>query len=78
MAKELRKAIMNKSKAKNSYVKCPSRENFVTYKNAKTKCNYVIHYQKKKAKEKIFKEATKGRVMSKGNLLEDSKSFLNK
>ena len=37
MAKELRKAIMNKSKAKNSYVKCPSRENFVTYKNAKTK-----------------------------------------
>ena len=43
MAKELRKAIMNKFKAKISYVKCPSRENFVTYKNAKTKCNYVIH-----------------------------------
>ena len=43
IAKELRKAIMSKSKAKNSYVKCPSRENFVTYKNAKTKCNYVIH-----------------------------------
>ena len=43
IAKELRKAIMSKSKAKNSYVKCPSRENFVTYKNVKTKCNYVIH-----------------------------------
>ena len=39
MTRELNKAIMSKYKVKNSYVKWPSRENFVAYKKAKNKCN---------------------------------------
>ena len=39
MTRELSKAIMTKSKAKNSYVKWSSRDNFVAYKKAKNKCN---------------------------------------
>ena len=39
MTRELSKAIMTKSKAKNSYVKWPSRENFVAYTKTKNKCN---------------------------------------
>ena len=39
MTRELSKAVMTKSKVKNSYVKWPSRENFVAYKKAKNKCN---------------------------------------
>ena len=44
MTKELSKAIMNKSKAENSYVKWPSREDFVAYKKPKTN---AIHYLEK-------------------------------
>ena len=39
MTRELSKAIMTKSKAKNSYVKWSSGDNFVAYKKAKNKCN---------------------------------------
>ena len=37
MTRELSKAIMTKSKVKNSYVKWPSRENFVAYTKTKKK-----------------------------------------
>ena len=60
MARELSKAIMANSKVKNSYVKWPSRENFVAYEKAKNKCNSLT----RKAKRKLFKEATKIGVMS--------------
>ena len=59
MTRELSKAIMTKSKAKNCYVKWPSRENFVAYKKAKNKCNSLF----RKAKRKLFQEATKGGVL---------------
>ena len=58
--RELIKAIMTKSKVKNSYVKSPSRENFVAYKQAKNKRNSLT----RKAKRKFFKEATKSGMMS--------------
>ena len=54
MTRELSKAIMTKSKVKHSYVKWPSRENFVAYKKAKNKCNSLT----RKPKRKFFKEAT--------------------
>ena len=37
MTRELNKAIMTKSKAKNSYINWLSGENFVAYKKAKNK-----------------------------------------
>ena len=39
MTKDLSKAIMNNSKAKNKYLNWPSRENFISYKRTKNKCN---------------------------------------
>ena len=35
MTKELRKAIMDRSRFKNKYLKWPTRENFLVYKKAK-------------------------------------------
>ena len=35
MTKELRKAIMDRSRLENKYLKWPSRENFLAYKKAK-------------------------------------------
>ena len=55
MTKDLSKTIMMKSKAKNHYVKWPSRENFLGFKKAKNKCTSI----NKKAKKDHFKEATK-------------------
>ena len=60
MTRELSKAMMIKSKIKNSYVKWHSRENFVAYKKAKNKCNSLT----RKAKRKFFKAATKSEIMS--------------
>ena len=39
MTKDLSKAIMNKSKAKNKYLNWPPRENFISCKRTKIKCN---------------------------------------
>ena len=49
MTQELSKAIMTKSKVKNSYA---------AYKKGKNKCNSLT----RKAKRKFFKEATKSRM----------------
>ena len=72
MTRELSKAVMTKSKVKHSYVKWPSRENFVAYKKAKNKCNSLT----RKAKMKFFKEATKGGMMSNRTFWKTVKSFL--
>ena len=72
MTRELSKAIMTKSKVKNSYVKWPSRENFVAYKKEKNKCNSLT----KKAKRKFFKEATKSGVISNRIFWKTLKPFL--
>ena len=73
MTRELSKAIMTKSKFKNSYVKWPSRENFVAYKKAKIKCNYSLN---RKAKRTFFNKATKSGVMSNRNFWKTVKPFL--
>ena len=46
MAKDLNKAIINKSKAKNKYLNWPSRENFISYKRTKSKCNSLTEKAK--------------------------------
>ena len=57
--KDLSKAIINKSKAKNKYLNGPSRENFISYKRTKNKCNSLI----KNAKRNFFKKATKDGII---------------
>ena len=47
MTKELRKAIMNKSKIRQKYQKWPSRENFLALTEAKTFCNKLSKSVKK-------------------------------
>ena len=39
---------MEKSRLRNRHLKYPSRENFVAYKNIKSKCNYLLTQPKKK------------------------------
>ena len=72
MTKELRKAIMVKSKARNRYLKWPSRENYVSHKKFKNICNSLT----KKAKEIYFKEATKNGIMTNKNFWGTVKPFL--
>ena len=48
MTKEIRKKIMKISKSKYLYFKWPSGENFLAYKNEKSKCNNITKYAKKK------------------------------
>ena len=60
MTNGLSKAIMSKSKAKNKYLNWPSRENFISYKGTKNKCNSLT----KEAKRDFFKEATKDGIMT--------------
>ena len=59
MTKKLSKAIMKKSKRRNKYLKWPSRENYVSFKKPKNKCNSLT----KKTKT-TFKEAIKDEIMS--------------
>ena len=72
MTRELSKAIMIKSKVKNSYVKWPSQENFVAYKKAKSKCNSLT----RKAKRNFIKETTKSGMMSNRTFWKTVKPFL--
>ena len=65
MPKELRKAIMSRSRFKNKYLKWPSRENFLVYKKAD-----------KKAQKDYFKKATTDGVMSTRKLWNTVKPFL--
>ena len=60
MTKDLSKAIMKNSIAKNKYLNWSSRENFISYKRTKNKCNSLT----KKAKRDFFKEATKDGIMT--------------
>ena len=72
MTKELSKAIMEKSKSRNKYLKWPSRENYVSYKKSKNKCNSLT----KKAKKIFFKEATKDGIMSNKKFWSTAKPFI--
>ena len=55
MTKELSKAVINKSKTRNKYIKWPSTENFLAMKRAKSYCNYLTRTTKKS----FFQRATK-------------------
>ena len=72
MTKDLDKATMEKSKSRNKYLKWPSRENYVSYKKSKNKCNSLT----KKAKKIFFKEATKDGIMSNKKFWSTVKLFL--
>ena len=72
MTKELRKAIMDRSRLKNKYLKWPSRENFLAYKKAKNICNSLNN----KAKKDYFKKATADGVMSNRKFWNTVKPFL--
>ena len=62
MAKELSKAIMNKSKIRNNYQKWSSRGNFLAFKEAKKFCNKLT----KSVKKAYFRKVTgKGFVNNK-------------
>ena len=63
---------MNQSKAKNKYLNWPSRENFISYKRTKNKCNSLT----KKAKRDFFKEATKDGIMTSKKFWHTVKPFL--
>ena len=55
MTKNLRKAIMNRSRLKHKYLKYPSRENFIAFKKMKNQCNSLC----KKMKKQFFKNSCK-------------------
>ena len=62
MIKELRKAIMEKSRLRNKRLEHPSRENFLAYRNIKNKCNNSL----KQSKNKYIKDiSNKGAATSK-------------
>ena len=66
MNKELSEEIMKKSRLRNRYLKYPSRENVLAYKNIKNKCNNYL----KQSKKKYIKD-----ISNKG--VATSKSFWN-
>ena len=63
---------MEKSKSRNKYLKLPSRENYLSYKKSKSKCNSLI----KKVKKIFFKKATKDGIMSNKTFWSTAKPFL--
>ena len=62
MTQQLSKAIMNRSKLRNRYIKWPSRENFLDYKKAKNTCNNLSKFAKKSYFDKV---TSKGFVSNK-------------
>ena len=72
MTKELRKAIMDRSRLKDKYLKWPSREKFLAYKKAKNTCNSL----NKKAKKDYFEKAMADGVMSNRKFWNTVKLFL--
>ena len=53
MTKQLSKAIMNRSKLRNRYIKWPFRENFLNYKKANSTCNNLNKSVKKPYFDKV-------------------------
>ena len=74
MTKELSKSIMNRSRFKNRYLKCPCRENFLAYKKAKNRCIYL---NKEKTKKSFSVKATENGIMSSKKFWNTVKPFLS-
>ena len=72
MTKELRKAILDRSRFKNKYLKWLSRENFLACKKAKNICNLFD----KKSEKDYFKKTTEDGVMSNRKFWNTVKPFL--
>ena len=47
MTKQLSKAIVNRSKLRNRYIKWPSRENFLDYKKAQNTCSNLSRFSQR-------------------------------
>ena len=72
MTKQQSKAIINRSKLRNRYIKWPSRENFLDYKKAKNTCNNL----NKSAKKSYFDKVTSKCFMSNKGFWNTVKPFL--
>ena len=72
MTKELRKAIMDRSRLPNKYLKYPSKENFVSMKKMKNICNSIC----KKSKTKYLKRITEKGISSNKQFRNFVKAFL--
>ena len=53
MTKQLSKAVVNRSKLRNRYIKWPSRENFLDYKKAKNTCSNLSKFSQKSYVNKV-------------------------
>ena len=73
ITKELRKAIMDRSRLRNKHLKYPSRENFVNMKKMKNKCNNSIC---RKSKIKYLKISTEKEISSNKQFWNFVKPFL--
>ena len=62
MTKQLSKAIMNRCKLRNRYIKWPSKESFLDYKKAKNTCHNLSKFTKKSYFDKV---TSKGFVSNK-------------
>ena len=69
MTKELRKAIMDRSRLKNKYLKWPSRENILAYKKGKNIYNSLNN----KVKKDFFKKIIS--IDINGNIVEDEQKL---
>ena len=72
MTKELRKAIINRSRLKKRYQDWPSRENFKNWKKLKNKCNKLC----RKAKKNHFRNITESNLNSNNKFWQFVKPFL--
>ena len=53
MTKQLSKAVVNRSKLRNRYIKWPSRENFLDYKKAKNTCSNLSKFSQRSYFNKV-------------------------
>ena len=72
MTKKLSKAVMNKSKTRNKYMKWPSRENFLATKRAKNYCNNLTRTTKKN----FFQRVTESSLANNKKFWNTVKQFL--
>ena len=72
MTKELRKAVMNRSRLKKKYQDLPFRENLKNWKKQKNKCNKLC----RKPKKDHFKNITKSNLNSSNKFWQFVKPFL--
>ena len=72
MTKELNKAVINKSKSRNKYIKWPPRENFLAMKRAKNYCNNLTRTTKKN----FFQSVTKSGFANNKKFWNTVKPFL--